>query len=39
MIYDVKHDGHHKTNLVAGGHLTDPNTEGVYSGGVSLCGI
>jgi hypothetical protein len=39
MIYDVKHDGHHKTRLVAGGHLTDPNTDSVYSGAVSLCGI
>jgi hypothetical protein len=36
MIYDVKHDGHHKARLVAGGHLTDPNTESVYSGVVSL---
>jgi hypothetical protein len=25
--------------LVAGGHLTDPNTVSVYSGVVSLCGI
>jgi hypothetical protein len=32
MIYDVKHDGRHKSRLVAGGHLTDPNTESVYSG-------
>jgi len=36
MIYDVKHDGRHKARLVAGGHLTDPNTESVYSGVVSL---
>jgi hypothetical protein len=39
MIYDVKHDGCHKAHLVAGSHLTDPNTESVYSGVVSLCGI
>jgi hypothetical protein len=36
MVYDVKHDGHHKSRLVAGGHLTDPNTDSVYSGVVSL---
>ena len=39
MVYDIKHDGHHKGRLVAGGHLTDPNTESVYSGVVSLRGI
>jgi hypothetical protein len=39
MIYDVKYDGRHKAHLVAGGHLTDPNTERVYSGVNSLCGI
>jgi Reverse transcriptase (RNA-dependent DNA polymerase) len=39
MIYDVKHDGQHKARLVAGGHLTDPNTESVYSGVVLLRGI
>jgi Reverse transcriptase (RNA-dependent DNA polymerase) len=38
MVY-VKHDGRHKSCLVAGGHLTDPNTESVYSGVVSLRGI
>jgi Reverse transcriptase (RNA-dependent DNA polymerase) len=38
MIYDVKHDGRHKARLVASGHLTDPNTESVYSGFVSLRG-
>jgi Reverse transcriptase (RNA-dependent DNA polymerase) len=36
MINDVKHDGHHKAHLVAGGHLTDPNTDSVYSEVVSL---
>jgi hypothetical protein len=39
MIYDVKHDGRHKAQLVASGHLTDPNTESVYSGVVLLQGI
>jgi hypothetical protein len=39
MVYDVKHDGRHKARLVAGGHLTDPNIECVFSGVVSLCGI
>jgi Reverse transcriptase (RNA-dependent DNA polymerase) len=39
MVYDVKHDGRHKSRLVAGGHLTDPNTDSVYSSVVSLRGI
>jgi hypothetical protein len=39
MVYDVKHDGRHKSRLVAGGHLTDPNTKSVYSSVVSLRGI
>jgi hypothetical protein len=39
MIYDVKHDGCHKARLVAGGNLTDPNAESVYSRVVSLQGI
>jgi hypothetical protein len=39
MIYDVKHDGRHKARLVASGHLTNPNTESVYSGFVSWRGI
>jgi hypothetical protein len=39
IVYDVIHDRLHKARFVAGGHLTDPNTESVYSGGVSLRGI
>lgn len=39
MIYAVKHDGRHKSRLVAGGHLTDVPVESVYSGVVSLRGI
>ena len=35
MVYDVKHDGRHKSRLVAGGHLTDTPIESVYSGVVS----
>jgi hypothetical protein len=32
IIYDVKHDGCHKACIIAGVHLTNPNTESVYSG-------
>ena len=39
MIYDVKHNGRHKSRLVAGGHLTPIPTESIYSGVVSLHGI
>jgi Reverse transcriptase (RNA-dependent DNA polymerase) len=39
MVYDVKHDGRHKSRLVSGGHLTDPITESVYSSVVSIQGI
>jgi hypothetical protein len=39
MVYDVKHDGRDKSRLVSGGHLTEPNTESVYSSVVSLRGI
>jgi hypothetical protein len=39
LVFDVKHDGRHKARLVAGGHLTDPPLESVYSGVVSLCGF
>jgi hypothetical protein len=39
MVNDVKHDGCHKSQLVASGNLTDLNTETVYSGVVSLRGI
>ena len=36
MIYDIKHDGRHKSRLVADGHLTSVPAESVYSGVVSL---
>jgi len=39
LVFDVKHDGRHKTCLVADGHLTDILLESVYSGVVSLCGL
>jgi hypothetical protein len=35
----VKHVGRHKARLVASGNSTNPNTESVYSGVVSLRGI
>ena len=34
--FDVNHDGRHKARYVAGGHLTDPLLDSVYSGVVSL---
>ena len=36
FVFDVKHDGRHKSRLVAGGHLTDTPVDSVYSGVVSL---
>jgi hypothetical protein len=39
LVFDVKHDGCHKARLVAGGHLTDPPLDSVYSGVVSLRGF
>ena len=36
FVFDVKHDGRHKARYVAGGHLTDPSLDSVYSGIVSL---
>jgi hypothetical protein len=38
-IFDVKHDGRHKTRVVANGNLTDTPLESVYSGVVSLRGL
>jgi len=39
MVYAVKHDGRHKSRLVAGGHLTEIPIDSVYSGVVSLRGL
>jgi hypothetical protein len=30
MVYDVKHDGRHRSRLVAGGHLTPVPTQELY---------
>ena len=39
IVYDVKHDGHHRARMVAAGHLTEVPVESVYSGVISLRGI
>ena len=39
LVYAVKHDGRHKAQLVADGHLTKEPLDSVYSGVVSLRGI
>ena len=39
FIFDVKHDGHHKAQCIAGGHLTDMPIDSIYSGVVSLWGL
>jgi hypothetical protein len=39
LIYDCKHDGRHKAQMVANGHLTDIPLESIYSGVVSLRGL
>ena len=41
FVYAVKHehDGHYKSRVVAGGHLTETPAESVYSGVVSLRGV
>ena len=35
-IYDVKFDGRRKCRLVAGGHMTDPPVDDIFSGVVSM---
>ena len=35
-VFAVKHDGRHKARCVAGGNLTGPPVESVYSGVVSM---
>ena len=39
LIYDVKHDGRRKCRCVAGGHLTGPPLDSVYSPVVSIRGL
>jgi hypothetical protein len=36
LVFDIKHDGHHKACYVAGGHLTDIPNVSVYSWVVSV---
>ncbi len=36
LVFDVKHDGQHKSRLVAGGHLTEVPLDSIYSSVVSL---
>ena len=36
FVYAVKHGLRHKAHLVAGGHMTEPPKDSVYSGIVSL---
>jgi hypothetical protein len=36
LVFDIKHDGHHKACYVAGGHLTDIPNVSVYSWVVSI---
>ena len=36
FVFNVKHDGQHKSQLVAGGHMTNISLKSVYSGVVSL---
>ena len=36
FVFDVKHDSRHKARYVAGGHLTGPPLDSIYSGVVSL---
>eukprot|EP00957_Ditylum_brightwellii_P010861 823450-Ditylum_brightwellii.AAC.1 len=31
LVYDMKQDGRHEARLVAGGHMTGPNTDTYYS--------
>jgi hypothetical protein len=38
-VFDVKHDGKHKSRLSADGHLTDIPLDSVYSGVVSIQGF
>mmetsp|Transcript_13186 Transcript_13186/g.23919 ORF Transcript_13186/g.23919 Transcript_13186/m.23919 type:complete len:235 (-) Transcript_13186:1278-1982(-) len=39
LIFAVKHNGQHKSRLVADGHLTEVPLDSVYSGVVSLRGL
>ncbi|CAJ1950917.1 unnamed protein product, partial [Cylindrotheca closterium] len=39
LVYACKHDGRHKAQLVADGHLTSVPVDSVYSGVVSIRGL
>jgi hypothetical protein len=39
LIFDCKHDGHHKARMVTDRHLTMIPVESVYSGVISLQGL
>jgi hypothetical protein len=39
FVFAVKDDLSHRARLVAGGHLTDPTTDGTYSSVVSFCSM
>ena len=39
IVFDVKHDGRRKARIVAGGHMTDTNTEDVYTSLVGQDGV
>ena len=39
LVFAVKHDGRHKSRLVADGNLTDIPLESVYAGVVSIRGL
>ena len=36
FVFDIKHGSWHKAQYIAGGHLTDPPLDSIYSGVVSL---
>ncbi len=39
LVFDMKHNGHHKSRLVADGHLAEVPLDSIYSGVVSRHGI
>jgi hypothetical protein len=39
LVYDCKHDEHHKARMVADSHMTDVPLDSIYSGVISLSGL
>lgn len=39
LVFDVNHNGRHKAQFVANGHLTDTPLSSVYAGVVSMRGL